>query len=163
MFKLKPYQIKGHDELCNILSKGSTALELSGTGMGKTYIALAVAKTLGLKIAVVCPKIVVPMWKEVAKLAEVEVLFVLNYEKIRGKKPTAAGKWAKGLRHYEWAVDKDTLLIFDECHRAKSYKTKNCKMLVSAAYYDCRKLFISATIANDPRTPAGSRIVRRII
>jgi len=151
MIKLKPYQQKGHDKLIQIFSKGQTALETSGTGYGKMYVSCFVAKTMGFKLAVVCPKIIIPTWKQVAEEAGVETVFVLNYEKIRTGK-SEAGSWARGKRHFEWNIpDPATLLVFDEAHKMKNAQTKNGLLGASASKIPCKKLFVSATLCRDPR------------
>ncbi len=78
-----------------------------------------------------------------AKEIGVETQFVLNYEKIRnGNTPwfSKAGNWNF----------KDGLLIFDEVHMCKSYKSINGKMLASTAKTNNHVLCMSATAAQSP-------------
>ena len=56
------------------------AIDGSETGTGKTYTTCAVARELGLKLLVICPKPAIPTWYRIAHSFELEVLGVINYE-----------------------------------------------------------------------------------
>lgn len=57
-----------------------TTIDGSETGTGKTYTTCAVAKELGVKILVICPKPAIPAWYRIAQLFGLEVIGVINYE-----------------------------------------------------------------------------------
>ena len=61
--KLFKFQIPGHKALLRIISNHGVALEASGVGYGKTVVACMVAKDLGLPVAVICPKTIIPDWE----------------------------------------------------------------------------------------------------
>lgn len=168
---LKP-QEPHHDRLVAALKTYGCAIDSSETGTGKTYAAAAVAKTLGLKPLVICPLSVQISWKRTFELFDLPYLGIANYELIAGsgswhpptvgsglgpkkkcpgltvKRATAAGPGS-----YEWdetIFDADTLLIFDEVHLCKNPLTRNSKLLLAAKDLPCKKLLLSATIADKP-------------
>ena len=102
---------------------------------GKTYTACAVARELDFNICVVCPKAVIKTWNKVVKRhfkMGAKLIGVINYEKlIRGRKDNPLASYVL-RRHekrptFEWKLPKKTLIIWDESHKLKNWKTKNSK------------------------------------
>ena len=62
--KLFDWQKAGAVALVNSLVKHNVALDASDTGTGKTAKAVWIAKTMSADVIVVCPKAVIPSWKE---------------------------------------------------------------------------------------------------
>jgi superfamily II DNA or RNA helicase len=157
---LLPYQIPHSEQLINILNNNGTALDASEPGIGKTYIASYVAKSLGMKVIVLCPKSVISKWKEVLTKFNVDGIMVVNYELAGRAKQYSGGQKVKSpylkinkkknRTSYEWTVDKNTLFIFDEVHRCKHPTTKNAKMLLAAKKTGYKILMLSATIVEKP-------------
>ena len=56
---LREFQVPNVGKLCAAILSNGAALDGSDTGAGKTYTAVGVARELGMKIAVVCPKAVI--------------------------------------------------------------------------------------------------------
>ena len=116
----------------------------SDTGTGKTYIALHVAKYLRLTPFVVCPKAVVPSWKEAMEAFGFKVPFAHSYDKIR----------RGGTEFYNgrvWTLKRSkVLLIFDEDHRCKSSKSKNAKLMLHAKTGGMQVLSLGATSCTNP-------------
>jgi hypothetical protein len=83
MKTLFPKQKQSVDFLKSALLQYKGALDSSHTGVGKTVIACHLAKEMGLPVAVVCPKIVIPHWERELADVGIEPLFVLNYEKLK--------------------------------------------------------------------------------
>jgi len=153
MKTLFPKQQESHDFLIQALHQHGAALDSSHTGVGKTVIAARVAKTLGLPVAILCPKIVIPHWER--ELAEVGVkpLFITNYEKIK-RGNTTLKKIGKKL--FQWALpDPDTLLIFDEVHKCAGAFSQNTQMLIAAKQAGHKVLMLSATACQDPTEMRG--------
>lgn len=152
--KLLPYQVPSHAVLVTALRKYPAALDASQTGVGKTYVALAACKTLGLRPAILCPKSVIPAWERVAADAGLQPYFVLNYEQIKTLKYpwlTSEVSFARGKKAIlKWNLKPDTLLIFDEAHRCKGVDTINAKMAIAALGARVKTLLLSATIASSP-------------
>tara|TARA_B100000902_G_C27306373_1_gene915712 strand:+ start:1577 stop:2920 length:1344 start_codon:yes stop_codon:yes gene_type:complete len=122
----------------------------SDTGTGKTIIALTLARRLGLTPLVICPKAVVPSWREWAEKFEFTGFEVINYEKIRlGKSP-----WykKKGRYHGEFTniLPETNIIIFDEDHRCKSHKSENSKLMIAAKTGGIPTLCLGATSCTNP-------------
>jgi len=124
--KLLSYQIPQVKSMIQSVQKWGSALDASDTGTGKTFTALAVCKELGLYPVVVCPKPVIPSWKSAMKHFEMDG-FVSNYEQYKNSKTEVFAR--EGL---EWNMSENYILIMDEVHRCKNYKTINSEMLYSA-------------------------------
>ena len=84
--KLLKYQVPHFFQLEEIFKVKNCVLDASDTGTGKTYVALALALSLGKKPLVICPKSVIPNWISVAKTLGVELFGIANYELIKGCK-----------------------------------------------------------------------------
>lgn len=134
--------------LTKILSRGNIALDASDAGTGKTFKACFVARELGLSIAVVCPKAIVPVWQEVAAKTGVPIIYATNFEKLRTGR-TPLGRW-ESRRKFAWSIPSDCLLVVDEVHRAKGIKTRTCKMAMAIRDCGVKALLLSATAAQNP-------------
>lgn len=118
----------------------------SDTGTGKTFVALYLAKKMGLVPFVLCPKSVVPSWKDT----------MLSY----GYKPTdqhayTYEKMIRGSTEFydgsKWLLNpKKALVIFDEDHRCKGNKSKNAKMMIAAKTAGLNILCLGATSCTNP-------------
>jgi len=116
----------------------------SDTGTGKTVVSIAVAKSLGLTPFVICPKAVVPSWKEWIKRFGYENVHAWNYEKLRRGNTDF-------YQNGEFRLNaKGVLLIFDEDHRCKGSKSENAKMMVSAKRAGYKILMLGATSCTNP-------------
>jgi hypothetical protein len=88
---LREHQIEPANRLTGILQTVNSAIDLSDTGTGKTYVACAVAKRLVLPTLVVAPKIALTAWQRAAEHFD-DTLSVINYEALRtGRSPF--GHW----------------------------------------------------------------------
>jgi superfamily II DNA or RNA helicase len=151
---LKPFQIPIAERLAYIIKTKSSALDASDTGTGKTFIAVAVARELGLKIGVVCPLAVKESWKRViTQHFGLKYAFVSNYESLRsGKYPEIVDTVSGATRYkFDWKCNpKTTLLVFDESHKCKGYDTLNASLMVCAKRAGFKILACSATSAINP-------------
>lgn len=162
--RLYSYQFEPCLNLAYALKRFGAALDASDTGTGKTYTACGVAKTLKLKIAVVCPKSVIPAWERVIADFGLHQVFVLNYEKLRGgrtewcigrsfapNQPLQNGYRVTHQRDpFRWNLPPNTLLIFDEAHRCKGANSLNSKLMIMARVNQVFTLALSATAAANP-------------
>lgn len=89
--RLRPHQVEPATRLLGILSQHQSAIDISDTGVGKTFVAAAVAKTLQLPTLVICPKIIKSAWHRAAHHFNDE-LSVINYEALRTGR-TTFGQW----------------------------------------------------------------------
>lgn len=140
------WQKEHASNLVTSLALNGYAKDGSDTGTGKTYVALHAAKVLKLSPFVVCPKPVVPGWKEAMEAFGIPkaLRLAFNYEKlIRGTNEFYDGK--------QWLLNpKKCLLIFDEDHRCKGSKSKNAAMMVAAKRAGLKILLLGATSCTNP-------------
>jgi hypothetical protein len=152
--KLLPYQIAHVKRLIIALLNFLGAVDASDTGTGKTYSALAAVAALGMKAFVICPKSVIPSWGKAARHFGMKIA-AINYEKLRTGK-TEFGRYVgdekkRSFRFETLVLDPDEwVLIFDECHRMKDYKTLNCGLGIAAIEQKFQVLALSATAADNP-------------
>lgn len=139
--KLYDWQVDHARKLADAVTRFGYAKDGSDTGTGKTVVALSVAKDLRLEPFVVCPKSVIPAWKEFCP-------HVYNYEKlVRGK--TEYYK-RKGSQRFWTLHPERVLLIFDEDHRCKGSKSENAKLMLAAKRRGLRILLLGATSCANP-------------
>lgn len=138
MMKLYPYQKKHVQRLTEILQKRRGALDLSATGTGKTICALSVAKNLRKSATVVAPLATFPGWKRAASDINIK-LNIINYEMLNSLIKKNA---------FSVSVDPSSLLIYDEIHKTKHYRTQNAKNMLKFAKQGHKILGLSATIAH---------------
>jgi len=144
---LLPYQRAHADRIADALERLRVALDSSDMGTGKTFVGAATAARLGLRLAVVAPKAVLPSWKKVAALFGVEVVGIHNYEAVKLGN-TGLGRFESG--EFRWSLTPDTLLVFDEVQRCKARDSQNAKLLIAARRQQVRTLLCSATAASNP-------------
>jgi hypothetical protein len=125
---------------------------------GKTYVACAVARELGMKIVVICPKSVRESWRRVIinhfKMKD-QLVGITNYEQLRiGKKDSLIASFVTNKKthrdKFTWKITKDTLIIWDESQKLKNWKTQNSKTCIEAFKQGFKMLFCSATNATNP-------------
>ena len=143
--KLFEWQKAGAQALLESLRKNNVALDASDTGTGKTAKAVWLAQELKADVIVVCPKAVIPAWREWLDRGGI-THDVINYEKLKTGK-TKLGKWNKA-KSWEWIFSGAKLLIFDEVHRCKGATSVNAKILTGSKKYTT--LMLSATAAENP-------------
>ena len=139
-----PYQEEPIRVLAHALESGSSALDASDTGVGKTIHALMACKLAGKRIGVICPKSVIPAWNELAARCRVGVCFVENVEKLKTGRSRVLTREDK---NWVWEIPADVVLIFDEVHRFSASNSQNAKILACAPR---AVLMLSATAATDP-------------
>ena len=114
-----------------------------------TLCAIETSSTLNLKPLVVCPAIVVTQWKRAFEQQGVEYIEVLSWEKVRRggtpyyKRPTKIPK--SRVVFGTWNLPNNSLLIFDESHKAKTYGSQSNIMALTAAHQGLPTIMLSAT------------------
>jgi hypothetical protein len=170
--KLFKYQVPHFFQMEEILKLKNCALDASDTGTGKTYVAVALAHTLGKKPFIICPKSVIPNWISVAKTLGVELFGIANYELIKGckyytpdlekvdcpymdkykildpKDTNDDDKKRAVVEDFRFSLPSDVMVIFDEAHRCKNHKTITSRLLLSIFRCGCKVLLLSATISD---------------
>ena len=153
MFQLRAHQHEPFDALRRSLLAHRSALDASDTGIGKTYVASALAARLQRPALVVCPLSVRPIWNKVLTEAGANIYAIMHYEGLRRTK--LRGSYAEHTRrgkghHWNWNLPHNVLLIFDEVHRCKGQNSINSSMLIGARRQDIMTLMLSATAAENP-------------
>ena len=125
---------------------------------GKTFSAMGTIRELGVKFAIICPKAVISQWKDVVnnhfKLSD-KCIGIINYESlIRGKSESPIASYVKNRKtrkeEFVWKLPSKSIIIWDEAHKLKNFKTKNCKTCMKAYKQGFTQLFLSASIATSP-------------
>jgi superfamily II DNA or RNA helicase len=167
---LRDYQRPHATHLLKVLKTNRAALDGSDTGTGKTFVACAIAKAMGVVPRVLCPLSVTESWKRAGAYVGVD-LEVTNYEKARGVSrrvnyhhPKIFGPnfrrhtesdlgvevhWAKGSS-WQWKSEVE-LAIFDEVDRCGGATSLHSKMLIAARRQFRHLLLLSATAASEPQ------------
>jgi superfamily II DNA or RNA helicase len=152
---LWPHQVKNVEQMLWLLAKRMVACDASETGTGKTVVALETAKRFELPFVVVCPKSVRSHWRYWIEELQIEGLCL----GVHGWEAMRSGKYPElyDARNWFGAVDtsKKYLVIFDEAHRAKRWKTLNSRMVNRASEQGVYLLLLSATLIQSVLDLAG--------
>lgn len=155
---LRPWQVDAAGKLVSSIKHWGAAIDGSELGTGKTYTSLGVVRELDAPFIIVCPKPVMSQWKKVVNNhfhMDADMEGIINYELlIRGRKDSDIASFVLH-RHakratFEWKLPKDTIIVWDEAHRLKNFKTKASKTCMLAHKQGYKQLFLSATIASSP-------------
>ena len=136
------------------------AVDLSSTGVGKTYCACAIAREMTVPFVVIAPKAVLPAWRRVLDSFGLIATLLINYEKI-GRGNTDYMKWKKlpdpssrnsteTVEMPEFKFPPHCLVILDEGHKCKAKGSSNAWMLIALALQGYKTLVCSATLATSP-------------
>jgi hypothetical protein len=132
------------------MNKYNRVLLGHSTGVGKTFCALGIARELGKRIAVVCPKPITTDWHRAAKLMGVEVFEICGWEWAKTGK-SQLGRWTDDKKkEFRFMLPEDVLLVFDEVHRGKGEATQNAFLVRDSVVQNIPAIALSATIADDP-------------
>lgn len=148
MVTLYDWQQPGAARLVEILTNHQAALDCSDTGVGKSYVALEVARKLNCTPVIVTPKSAVSAFARVSTEMGIQCRGIVNIEALKTGKYPWLQKDATG--QYKWTVTPDTLVIWDEVHNAGGLRTDNSKVLALTKAYGIRTLMLSATVADNP-------------
>ena len=157
--KLYPYQILHTFNMITALKNNQVVIDASYTGTGKTHTTIAACAQLNLIPFIICPKSAIHIWIEVIKLFGIEHISVVNYDLIRCLKyydkrtniKNCPYLEKKGNMEYVWNFSshdkaKNIIMIFDEVHKCKNYKTLNSKLLLACKNF--KTIMLSATLCD---------------
>lgn len=146
---LRDYQVPHAKQLLRALLNHGAALDASDTGTGKTFVALTVAKILGISPLIIGPKAAKYEWKRAGELLGVPLDFI-NYERARMASTGLGIEKKHGSGSYwEW-TKRFAMLIFDEAHKCGGSTSLNGKMLRSSTKASQFVIALSATLADSP-------------
>lgn len=132
------------------MNKYNRALLGHSTGVGKTFCALGIARELGKRVAVICPKPITTDWFRAAKMMGVEVFEICGWEWTKTGK-SQMGRWTdEKKKEFRFMLPPDVMLIFDEVHRGKGEATQNAYLVRDSVVQSIPAIALSATIADDP-------------
>ena len=142
MDKLLNFQIPHVLQLEESLLNNNCIIDSSDTGTGKTYTTLALVKKRGLTPFIICPKSVIKSWIDVANDFNIKIFGISNYELLKENKYYNENLEKIDFQYMEKIVvnDKETniflfpqdvIVIFDEAHRCKNYKSETSNLLLS--------------------------------
>lgn len=156
--RLRDYQIEPAGQLTNGFRKFPAQFDGSDMGVGKSFVAIATALTLGTKPLILCRKAAKPSWRRYLAHFDVDpdTCIITNLEALKGgKKPL--GSWQDGrtrtgrkYKKFVWEIPDDTTMVFDEVHGCSGLDSKNGQMLIGAAFQRLWTLLVSATAADSP-------------
>lgn len=147
---LLEYQITSVQMGVASMNKYNRALLGHSTGVGKTFCALGIARELGKRIAVICPKPITTDWHRAAKMMGVEVFEICGWEWTKTGK-SQLGRWTcDKKKEFRFMLPPDVMLIFDEVHRGKGEATQNAYLVRDSVNQNIPAIALSATIADDP-------------
>lgn len=152
---LRGYQEKMRDRHIALLRGRFVTADRSETGTGKTPAILATVPFLKMDFVVVCPKSLISHWRHWVGLLGLgkNCLGVFGWEAAKlGCHPEIFHP-DRGWFPSDSSVKK--LIIFDESHRAKSYKTLNARMLRRAREAGHFIALLSATLVQSPLDLGG--------
>jgi len=155
---LRPWQVNSVGYILSALNKWGGAIDGSEMGIGKTFCAVGVVRELDCSFVVVCPKAVISQWKNVIenhfKIKD-KCIGIINYELlIRGKTESKIASYVKkrstNRNEFIWKLPKNSIILWDEAHKLKNWKTQNSKTCISAYKQGYKQIFLSASIATTP-------------
>lgn len=131
---LKPHQISAHARLLAVLDRYGGALLADAVGLGKSYVALAVARSLGAPLTIVVPAVLAPQWRALMDRLDVPGRLV-THESL-SRTPSAVPCRPAG--------DVAPLVIVDEAHHFREPGTLRYRTLAGLAVWS-RVLLVTAT------------------
>lgn len=131
--RLHPHQVSAMRRIGAALDEFGGALLCDEVGMGKTFVALATAKSFPHCI-VVAPAVLRDMWSQQSKIAGVQIPFSSFEQLSRGRAPS----------------DSFDFVVIDEAHHARNPATQRYREL-SRMVMRSRVLLLSATPVHNSR------------
>jgi hypothetical protein len=126
--RLAPHQVDAASRLLRLLGECGGAVLADATGLGKTFVAIAVARVMGPALVVV-PAALRSMWRESLRRAGVEAR-IESYEAL-----------SRGGRR---SGERRALLVLDEAHHARNPGAKRYAALADLAW-GAKVLLLTAT------------------
>jgi superfamily II DNA or RNA helicase len=133
---LAPHQIPACERLLAILDRFGGAVLADAVGLGKSYVAMAIARVLDAPLTVVVPAVLLPQWRSLMDRLGVSGGLRTHESLSRDRSRDAAA------RRRESAVA--PLVIVDEAHRFREPQTHRYRALARFAV-GARVLLVTAT------------------
>lgn len=154
--ELRPYQVEAATKLADALQNLGVGVDLSDTGLGKTFHALGAVKLVQAPFAVVCRASSRHKWEKAVEdfgLAG-SCLAVDSWQRFtngRNYRNLVTKQVSGKSATYSWAPSQPTVVIFDEVQDAGGQTSLNSQLLIGAGRSKSTyPLGLSATIADSP-------------
>ena len=155
---IRPWQINACERLVSAITYWGAAVDGSDLGVGKSYQAIGAIRELDAPFIIVSPKAVMNQWSKLITnhfSLHNRCKGIINYELlVRGRKDSDIASYVlkrdTGRKHFTWKLPANTIIVWDEAHKLKNFKTKNSKCCIEAHKQGFRQLFLSATLATSP-------------
>jgi superfamily II DNA or RNA helicase len=134
---LAPYQVPAAERLNAILSRHRGALLADAVGLGKSYVALAVALVRREPFVLVVPSVLVPQWRSLLVRLGVDAPIVTHESLSRASSIVGAQHAAPLHPHH-------ALFVVDEAHRFRNPGTNRYRAFARLAV-GARVLLVTAT------------------
>ena len=126
--RLAPHQVEAASRVLDLLGVFGGAVLADATGLGKTYVAIAIARVMGPAV-VVAPASLRTMWRESLGRARVDA-GLMSYEALSRAAPRV--------------FERPALLVLDEAHHARNPRARRYAAIADLAW-GARVLLLSAT------------------
>lgn len=169
---LEDFQKTHVSKLAKILAKWVAYQDHSTTGCGKTFTTMEIARRLGYKVLIISPSgELMDKWRDVAALFKVEVVDVISYTSLAGRKNNELShdylvREDEGNKPVfrptnilDDAIKAGLFIVFDESHRTKnktSARSIACQALIkrvidfnNTGKYSPRIAVLSASPGNE--------------
>jgi len=143
---LLPYQPKAVSAICASLMERGHAVDMSDTGIGKSYHGIAACREVGKRPVIVCKLAGVAAWKQACDQLGVDPLLITNYEALKFGRNRFCTRVSD--EEYRWNVPRTAMFIFDEAHSANNWGTLNNLLFMDSKPYP--SIAMSATLADRP-------------
>ena len=120
---LAPHQVPAAERLTAIIAGHGGALLADEVGLGKSYVALAVALARHEPFTLVVPAVLVPQWRALLDRFGVEETPIITHESL------SVGAHAVGAQHAAPLHRTATLFVIDEAHRFRNPDTNRYRTL----------------------------------
>jgi hypothetical protein len=154
--ELRPYQVEAAGKLADALQNLGVGVDLSDTGLGKTFHALGAVKLVQASFVVVCRASSRNKWQKAVEdfgLAS-SCLAVDSWQRFtngRNHRHLVTKQVSGRSAIYSWEPSQPTVVIFDEVQDAGGQTSLNSQLLIGAGRSKSTyPLGLSATIADSP-------------
>jgi superfamily II DNA or RNA helicase len=120
---LAPHQVPAAERLTAIITRHAGALLADEVGLGKSYVALAVALARGEPFTLVVPAVLVSQWRGLLDRFGVQETPIITHESL------SVGARVVGARHAAPLHRSATLFVIDEAHRFRNPDTNRYRAL----------------------------------
>lgn len=129
---LKPYQKQHLLRMIQILEKCPVGLDVSDTGLGKTYVTSCLGAVYKLPLLIISAPTCLAVWRAIEKEYEVPIVDMISYDKLRGIKGKPCNhpylirtKDNKLIptEHLKQLLRSGVLIVFDEISKLKNQET----------------------------------------